>query len=221
MRDLEIRGAGNLLGDEQSGHVAAVGFELYVGMLDEAVAALAGDSADEAPEPVRMDLPVDAYVPGRLRALRGGQDRGPPPRRRRARGGRPDRAARGARGPLRPVPGAAREPDPAAGRPHQARARRAHARSTSPAAAWRSRRSSSTRRGAKALRSESPRRSTSRAARPCACGCPTSRPSASRGRRGRRGDPRGGHRAADAIRLTGLRYHSPPLPASPAGASTP
>ena len=63
MRDLEIRGAGNLLGDEQSGHVAAVGFELYVGMLDEAVAALSGDAADEAPEPVRMDLPVDAYVP--------------------------------------------------------------------------------------------------------------------------------------------------------------
>jgi len=64
MRDLEIRGAGNLLGDEQSGHVAAVGFELYVAMLDEAVAALAGTSADEAPEPVRMDIPVDAYVPG-------------------------------------------------------------------------------------------------------------------------------------------------------------
>jgi transcription-repair coupling factor (superfamily II helicase) len=63
MRDLEIRGAGNLLGDEQSGHVAAVGFELYVGMLDEAVAALSGSSADEAPEPVRMDIPVDAYVP--------------------------------------------------------------------------------------------------------------------------------------------------------------
>jgi transcription-repair coupling factor (superfamily II helicase) len=64
MRDLEIRGAGNLLGEEQSGHVAAVGFELYVAMLDEAVAALAGSSADEAPEPVRMDIPVDAYVPG-------------------------------------------------------------------------------------------------------------------------------------------------------------
>ena len=64
MRDLEIRGAGNLLGEEQSGHVAAVGFELYVGMLDEAVRLLAGDSADEAAEPVRLDLPVDAYVPG-------------------------------------------------------------------------------------------------------------------------------------------------------------
>ncbi|MEA2440401.1 MAG: hypothetical protein QOH76_1825 [Thermoleophilaceae bacterium] len=64
MRDLEIRGAGNLLGDEQSGHVAAIGFELYVSMLDEAVAALAGTSADDAPEPVRIDVPVDAYVPG-------------------------------------------------------------------------------------------------------------------------------------------------------------
>ncbi len=64
MRDLEIRGAGNLLGDEQSGHVAAVGFELYVGMLDEAVNALAGEAGDDVPEPVRVDLPVDAYVPG-------------------------------------------------------------------------------------------------------------------------------------------------------------
>jgi transcription-repair coupling factor (superfamily II helicase) len=64
MRDLEIRGAGNLLGQEQSGHVAAVGFELYVGMLDEAVRLLGGDSAEEAAEPVRLDLPVDAYVPG-------------------------------------------------------------------------------------------------------------------------------------------------------------
>ncbi|HEX6653622.1 MAG TPA: TRCF domain-containing protein, partial [Thermoleophilaceae bacterium] len=64
MRDLEIRGAGNLLGDEQSGHVAAVGFELYVGMIDEAVKLLSGDAAEEAAEPVRMDLPVDAYVPG-------------------------------------------------------------------------------------------------------------------------------------------------------------
>ncbi|HEX8742386.1 MAG TPA: transcription-repair coupling factor, partial [Thermoleophilaceae bacterium] len=64
MRDLEIRGAGNLLGGEQSGHVAAVGFELYMGMLDQAVAGMSGDSAEEAPEPVRVDVPVDAYVPG-------------------------------------------------------------------------------------------------------------------------------------------------------------
>lgn len=67
MRDLELRGAGNLLGDEQSGHVAALGFELYLQMLDEAVremAAAEGDGpVDEAPEPVRLDVNVDAYVP--------------------------------------------------------------------------------------------------------------------------------------------------------------
>ena len=64
MRDLEIRGAGNLLGEEQSGHVAAVGFELYCQMLDEAVTSLAGtEEEDEAWEPVRLDVPVDAYVP--------------------------------------------------------------------------------------------------------------------------------------------------------------
>src|SRR2546423_9871202 len=64
MRALEIGGAGNLLGEEQSGHVAAVGFELSVPMLDDAVAELSGRAADEAPEPVRLDVPVDAYVPG-------------------------------------------------------------------------------------------------------------------------------------------------------------
>ena len=64
MRDLEIRGAGNLLGDEQSGHVAALGFELYLSMLDEAVQAMAGEGADgDQPEPVRLDVNVDAYVP--------------------------------------------------------------------------------------------------------------------------------------------------------------
>ncbi len=64
MRDLELRGAGNLLGDEQSGHVAALGFELYMQMLDEAVAAMDDDVDDEdRPEPVRLDVNVDAYVP--------------------------------------------------------------------------------------------------------------------------------------------------------------
>ncbi|HEV7459607.1 MAG TPA: transcription-repair coupling factor, partial [Solirubrobacteraceae bacterium] len=62
LRDLEIRGAGNLLGDEQSGHVAALGFELYMQMLDEAVRGMRGDTGDE-PEPVRLDVDVDAYVP--------------------------------------------------------------------------------------------------------------------------------------------------------------
>jgi transcription-repair coupling factor (superfamily II helicase) len=67
MRDLELRGAGNLLGDEQSGHVAALGFELYMQMLDEALAAAEageGDGAGAAEwEPVRLDVDIDAYVP--------------------------------------------------------------------------------------------------------------------------------------------------------------
>jgi len=62
MRDLEIRGAGDLLGPEQSGHVAALGFELYVEMLDEAVAELSGSRRIVA-RPVRVDARVDAYVP--------------------------------------------------------------------------------------------------------------------------------------------------------------
>jgi transcription-repair coupling factor (superfamily II helicase) len=64
MRDLEIRGAGNLLGDEQSGHVAALGFELYMQMLDEAVQAAEPQAeGEELSEPVRLDVNVDAYVP--------------------------------------------------------------------------------------------------------------------------------------------------------------
>ncbi len=62
MADLEIRGAGNLLGDEQSGHVAAVGFEMYAQMLEEAVNELRGEQA-AVTAPVRVDLPVTAYVP--------------------------------------------------------------------------------------------------------------------------------------------------------------
>jgi transcription-repair coupling factor (superfamily II helicase) len=64
MRDLELRGAGNLLGDEQSGHVAALGFELYMQMLDEALREAEGEEgAGEEWEPVRLDVDVDAYVP--------------------------------------------------------------------------------------------------------------------------------------------------------------
>ena len=62
MRDLEIRGAGDLLGAEQSGHVAAVGFELYVELLYEAVAELSGQRR-AVTRPVRVDARVDAYVP--------------------------------------------------------------------------------------------------------------------------------------------------------------
>ena len=62
MRDLEIRGAGDLLGAEQSGHVAALGFELYVELLGEAVAELSGERRPAA-RPVRVDATVNAYVP--------------------------------------------------------------------------------------------------------------------------------------------------------------
>jgi transcription-repair coupling factor (superfamily II helicase) len=62
MKDLEIRGAGNLLGGEQSGHIAAVGFDLYVRLVGEAVADFKGDHSHEVVE-VRIDLPVDAHIP--------------------------------------------------------------------------------------------------------------------------------------------------------------
>ncbi len=62
MKDLEIRGAGNLLGGEQSGHIADVGFDLYVRLVGEAVAEFKGDGAEELSE-VRIELPVDAHLP--------------------------------------------------------------------------------------------------------------------------------------------------------------
>jgi transcription-repair coupling factor (superfamily II helicase) len=62
LKDLEIRGAGNLLGGEQSGHIAAVGFDLYVKMIGEAVRELRGDGPAERAE-VRVELPVDAHIP--------------------------------------------------------------------------------------------------------------------------------------------------------------
>ena len=62
LKDLEIRGAGNLLGGEQSGHIAGVGFDLYVRMIGEAVTELRGDGPAERPE-VRVELPVNAHIP--------------------------------------------------------------------------------------------------------------------------------------------------------------
>ncbi|HLW49313.1 MAG TPA: transcription-repair coupling factor [bacterium] len=62
MRDLEIRGAGNLLGAEQHGHLAAVGFDLYMRLLDEAIRELRGEIVDDAPDPT-VDLGVGAYLP--------------------------------------------------------------------------------------------------------------------------------------------------------------
>ncbi len=69
MKDLEIRGAGNILGAEQSGHIAGVGFDLYVRLVGEAVEAFRkhagaepGEEEEELAE-VRVDLPVDAHIP--------------------------------------------------------------------------------------------------------------------------------------------------------------
>jgi transcription-repair coupling factor (superfamily II helicase) len=62
MRDLEIRGAGNLLGTGQSGHVAAVGYDLYCQMVSEVVAELKGEQVRE-PAEIKLDLPLDANLP--------------------------------------------------------------------------------------------------------------------------------------------------------------
>jgi transcription-repair coupling factor (superfamily II helicase) len=61
-RDLEIRGAGNLLGPEQSGQIAAVGLELYLRMMEQAVQTLKGEQPEETPEP-ELSLRVSAYLP--------------------------------------------------------------------------------------------------------------------------------------------------------------
>ncbi|SQG64361.1 transcription-repair coupling factor [Corynebacterium renale] len=70
MKDLEMRGAGNVLGAEQSGHIAGVGFDLYMRLVGEAVEtyrALADgkpiDATDQGPKEIRIDLPVDAHIP--------------------------------------------------------------------------------------------------------------------------------------------------------------
>ena len=64
MKDLEIRGAGNLLGGEQSGHIEGVGFDLYVRMVGEAVQQFKGEApSDEEAVDVKIDLPVDAHLP--------------------------------------------------------------------------------------------------------------------------------------------------------------
>ncbi len=63
MRDLEIRGAGNLLGESQSGHIAAVGYDLYCQMVTEAVGEMKGEPAIKPPSEVKLDVPTDAYLP--------------------------------------------------------------------------------------------------------------------------------------------------------------
>ena len=65
MRDLEIRGAGNLLGTEQSGHMMNIGYELYCKMVDDAVRALQGEIVNENREETSVEIPVSAYIPER------------------------------------------------------------------------------------------------------------------------------------------------------------
>lgn len=62
LKDLEIRGAGNLLGAEQAGHIAGVGFDLYLRMIGEAVSTFRGDDV-EGPAELRLELPVEARIP--------------------------------------------------------------------------------------------------------------------------------------------------------------
>ncbi|MCD8168915.1 MAG: transcription-repair coupling factor, partial [Clostridiales bacterium] len=64
MRDLEIRGAGNVLGAEQHGHMEAVGYDLYCKMLNEAVLALKGEKPDEDSYETVVECDIDAYIPG-------------------------------------------------------------------------------------------------------------------------------------------------------------
>ncbi len=63
MRDLEIRGAGNILGRTQHGHMEAVGYDLYCKMLNDAVKKLKGQKTEEADYETQVDLDVDAYIP--------------------------------------------------------------------------------------------------------------------------------------------------------------
>lgn len=63
MKDLEIRGAGNLLGAQQSGHIAEVGFDLYVRMVAEAVADMRHEPTEQTPADVRIELPINAHIP--------------------------------------------------------------------------------------------------------------------------------------------------------------
>jgi transcription-repair coupling factor (superfamily II helicase) len=62
LKDLEIRGAGNLLGGEQSGHIAGVGFDLYLRMIGEAVADFKGIKID-SPAELKLEIPIDAHIP--------------------------------------------------------------------------------------------------------------------------------------------------------------
>ena len=176
--------------------------------------------ADEAPEPVRIDVPVDAYVPGDYvpyeaakieihRRVVG-----------RARDRRPDRPARGARGPLRPGARAARQPDQAPGRAHQARPRGRQGRRLPRRAGWRVSPIELDSRGAKALRARLPEAIYESGRSTVAVRIPDEAAARFAGAGGRRrGDPRGGHRAAGPTRTCASRVRAANLGArAPAGA---
>ena len=191
--------------------MAAVGFELYVGMLDEAVRLLAGDAADEAAEPVRMDLPVDAYVPGDYVPYEAAKIE----IHRRVAGAREVAQLIMLREELEDRFGPVPEPLDNLIRLQDARIKLGRAgralASTSRGGAHGGRADRARlARGEGAARSACPRRSSSRAAAPCACGCPRSRPSASArsSRRPRRSSRR---RPSQAPNSSSVRYPSPPL----------
>ena len=109
MRDLEIRGAGDLLGAEQSGHVAAIGFELYVELLAEAVAELSGTRRAAGAARARRGAGGCLRARG-LHPRRGAEDRPAPTARARRVGGRAAGAPRRRGGSLRPRAGAGGAP---------------------------------------------------------------------------------------------------------------
>ena len=152
MRDLELRGAGDLLGEEQSGHVAAVGFELYVSLLDDAVQELRSADGAGAPEAqVRLDVEVDAYLPADYIPFEAAKI----DVHRRVAGAREPGELRALRDELRdrfgPLPRAGREPArPAARQDRAGRPRRPHGRVPGRAAVGDPARAGRRRRGAPA-----------------------------------------------------------------------
>lgn len=131
LKDLEIRGAGNLLGGEQSGHIQGVGFDLYLRMIGEAVDTFRGDVAEGQTEAPARAAGRRAD-PGGVRRQRAAAPRGVPEAVGRdlaeREGGQRRLRGRGAHRPLRRAPGGGGEPDPGVAPPHARAGRRAQRR---------------------------------------------------------------------------------------------
>ena len=141
LRDLQIRGAGNLLGRDQSGHIAAIGYDLYVQLVAEAVSELKGEPR---PQPVELslDLPDAAHLPVGLRRGRGRPAGGLPTAGRRADHRADRRCAHRVGGSVRPPAGAGQGParcGPAAGRVPPAGYHRCGGERSRPGDGWRRR----------------------------------------------------------------------------------